>query len=161
MEIALWPQNGLICKCCIFLAPLELIEEKKTFFFSFIRDTRSAVFPQGRATEPSRGGSNDSLSLLMEKVHNVSSVHQLTLEASQWRTKPSQSGYPTWVFGLSSGFIKSHKGHIRAVSPIKTAGPWALHQEAVWVTPVLDMKAKEQQGVQKAETGSNRWKSST
>lgn len=61
----------------------------------------------------------------MEKAHNVSSVHRLTLEASQRRTKLSQSSCPPWVSGLSSGFIKllrkgTHQGRL---SP-KAVGAW-------------------------------------
>lgn len=76
------------------------------FFFSWSPGTRRAVFPRTRAARPGRGGCVDSLSLLMEKAHNVSSVHRLTLEASQRRTKLSQSSCPPWVSGRSSGFIK-------------------------------------------------------
>lgn len=42
----------------------------------------------------------------MEKVHNVSSVHSLTLEASQLRTKLSQCSCPPWVSAPSSGFTE-------------------------------------------------------
>lgn len=101
------------------------------FFFPSSRGTRSAVFPQTRAARPGRGGCVDSLSLLMEKVHNVSSVHRLTLEASQWRTKLSQSSCPPWVSGPSSGFIKlrrkgTHQGRLSR----KAVGAWPrAHQQ--------------------------------
>lgn len=92
------------------------------FFFPLSSDTRSAVFLRTGAAQPGRGRCVDSLSLLMEKkVHNVSSVHRLTLEASQRRTKLSQSSCPPWVSGLSSGFIKllhegTHQGRLSHVS---------------------------------------------
>lgn len=101
------------------------------FFFSSSPSTRSAVFPRTRAARPGRGGCVDSLSLLMEKAHNVSSVHRLTLEASQGRTKLSQSSCPPWVSGLSSGFIKllrkgTHQGRLSR----KAVGPWpSAHQQ--------------------------------
>lgn len=87
------------------------------FFFSLSLRTRSTVFSRTRAARPGRGGCVDSLSLLMEKAHNVSSVHRLTLEASQLRTKLSQSSCPPWVPGPSSGFIKllrkgTHQGRV-------------------------------------------------
>lgn len=91
------------------------------FFFPLSSDTRSAVFLRTGAAQPGRGRCVDSLSLLMEKVHNVSSVHRLTLEASQRRTKLSQSSCPPWVSGLSSGFIKllrkgTHQGRLSHIS---------------------------------------------
>lgn len=86
------------------------------FFFPSNLGTRRAVSPQTGVAQPGRGGCVDSPSLLMEKAHNVSSVHRLTLEASQPRTKLSQSDCPPWVSGLSSGFVKllrdgTHQGH--------------------------------------------------
>lgn len=56
---------------------------------------------QSRVDQPGRGGCVDRPSLLMEKkkkTHNVSSVHSLTLEASQQRTKPPQSSCPNVGF---------------------------------------------------------------
>ncbi len=101
------------------------------FFLSLSSGTRSAVFPRTRAARPGRGGCVDRLSLLMEKAHNVSSVRWLTLEASQQRTKLSQSSCPPWVSGLSSGSIKllrrgTHQGRLSR----KAVGAWpAAHQQ--------------------------------
>lgn len=94
-------------------------------------DTRSTVFLRTRAAQPGRGGCVDSLSLLLEKVHNVSSVHRLTLKASQQRTKLSQSSCLPWLSGLSSGFIKllrkgTHQGRLSR----KAVGAWpSAHQQ--------------------------------
>lgn len=90
-------------------------------------------FPRTGAARPGRGGCVDSLSLLMEKAHNVSSVRRPTLEASQRRTKLSQSSCPPWVSGLSSGFIKllRKKGHIRAGLSRKSCGGLARRPPAV------------------------------
>lgn len=134
------------------------LRTRTSFFLSFMLDTRSAVFPLSRATEPGRGGYTDSLSLLMEKVHNVSSVHQLTLEASQWRTKPSQSGGPTWVFGLSSGFIMLHRGYIGAVSHNKV---WRYDPSPTSSqgNPLPEFRYEDQGagGCQYGRDRSNRW----
>lgn len=69
----------------------------------------------------------------MEKAHNVSSVHRLTLEASQGRTKLSQSSCPPWVFWSVLRFYKvaPQKGHIRAVSHVKSCGGLARRPPAV------------------------------
>lgn len=102
------------------------------FFFLFpsSSDTRSAVFLWTRAAQPGRGGCVDSLSLLLEKVHNVSPVHRLTLEASQQRTKLSQSRCSTWASDLSSGSIKllrkgMHRGHLSC----KAVGAWTTARQ--------------------------------
>lgn len=61
----------------------------------------------------------------MEKAHNVCSVHRLTLEASQGRTKLSQSSCPPLVFSLSSGFIKLlRKGTHQGCLSRKAVGVW-------------------------------------
>ena len=113
------------------------------YFFPLSSDTRSAVFLRTGAAQPGRGRCVDSLSLLMEKAHNVSSVHRLTLEASQRRTKLSQSSCPPWVSGLSSGFIKLlRKGTHRGRLSRKSCGglaqcPPAVTAEKVSIVPCL------------------------
>lgn len=92
---------------CFFL----ITEARKLFILSNFYlplglGTRRAVFSQSRVAQPGRGGCVDSLSLLMEKAHNVSSVHRLTLENKSAENKALSVQLPSKVFWSVFRFYK-------------------------------------------------------